>query len=86
MRHDWIVQRAKQHYAEHKHWGVAFTMAYSDAAREWPLYHDYQYEEDAELQAEYEKDLTEEAEAQGVDVVQDLLTMGRQSGRRQSRQ
>ena len=90
MRQDWINNRAEEYYAQHSDWGVAFIKAYADAGREWPLYREPQYEESEELQEEYQKDLNEEAEAQGVDVkaaragsqddVADLLTMRRQSG------
>jgi hypothetical protein len=88
MREDWINDRAKQYYAQHTDWAVAFIKAYADAAREWPLIDEPRYEESQELQEEYQKDLNDEAEAQGVPVsdsrsgfqnVADLLSMRRQS-------
>ena len=90
MRQEWINNRAEQYYAQNPDWRVAFIKAYADAAAEWPLLCEHKYEESEELQEEYEKDLAEEAEAQGVDVksaraglqddVADLLTPRRQSG------
>lgn len=46
MRQEWINKRAQQYYAQHPHLGVAYIKAHADAAREWPLYREHQYDGD----------------------------------------